>query len=35
MERLRAAGYDAPFTGLEGGVTKYVRDYLATDDAYV
>ncbi|RMH14477.1 MAG: ADP-glyceromanno-heptose 6-epimerase, partial [Gemmatimonadetes bacterium] len=34
MERLRAAGYDAPFTGLEEGVVAYVRDYLATDDPY-
>ena len=35
MDRLRDAGYVRPFTGLETGVTKYVRDYLATDDSYV
>lgn len=34
MERLRAAGYRAPFTGLEEGVAAYVRGYLATDDPY-
>jgi ADP-L-glycero-D-manno-heptose 6-epimerase len=35
MDRLRAAGYAAPFTSLERGVTRYVRDHLATDDPYV
>ena len=34
MERLRAAGYDAPFTSLEDGVAAYVRNYLAADDPY-
>jgi ADP-L-glycero-D-manno-heptose 6-epimerase len=34
MSRLRAAGYDRPFTSLEDGVSKYVRNYLATDDPY-
>jgi ADP-L-glycero-D-manno-heptose 6-epimerase len=34
MNRLRAAGYTAPFTSLERGITRYVRDYLATDDPY-
>ncbi len=34
MCRLRAAGYDRPFTSLEDGVSKYVRSYLATDDPY-
>ncbi len=34
MDRLRAAGYDAPFTALEDGVATYVRDYLASDDPY-
>jgi len=29
MERLRAAGYDAPFATLEEGVGDYVRGYLA------
>jgi ADP-L-glycero-D-manno-heptose 6-epimerase len=35
MERLRAAGYTKPFTPLEEGVGRYVRDYLAADDPYV
>ena len=30
VERLRAAGYEAPFTSLEDGVADYVRNYLAT-----
>ena len=34
MERLRAAGYTAPFTSLEAGVARYVRDFLATSDPY-
>lgn len=34
MARLRAAGFTAPFTPLETGVAKYVRDYLATPDPY-
>ena len=33
MERLRAAGYPGPFTSLEDGVARYVRDLLAGDDA--
>ncbi len=33
--RLRQAGYAARFTELEKGITRYVRDFLATDDAYV
>jgi len=28
MEKLRATGYDTPFTSLEEGVTDYVRNYL-------
>lgn len=28
MDRLRAAGYDRPFTSLEDGVGQYVRDFL-------
>jgi ADP-L-glycero-D-manno-heptose 6-epimerase len=35
MDRLRDAGYDAPFTSLEDGVRRYVRDFLATNDPYV
>jgi ADP-L-glycero-D-manno-heptose 6-epimerase len=34
MERLRAAGYDKPFTSLEDGVELYVRDYLNRADPY-
>jgi ADP-L-glycero-D-manno-heptose 6-epimerase len=34
MARLRAAGYDKPFTELEDGVARYVRDFLATPDPY-
>ncbi len=35
VERLRAAGYDRPFTGLEEGVADYVRGHLATKDPYL
>jgi ADP-L-glycero-D-manno-heptose 6-epimerase len=34
MDRLRAAGYEKPFTALEDGVAEYVRGYLAKDDPY-
>jgi ADP-L-glycero-D-manno-heptose 6-epimerase len=34
MERLRAAGYDTPFTPLERAVERYVRQYLDRDDPY-
>jgi ADP-L-glycero-D-manno-heptose 6-epimerase len=34
MERLRAAGYHAPFTVLEEGVRQYVQDYLMQPDRY-
>lgn len=34
VERLRAAGYDRPFTSLEDGVAHYVRDYLSAADPY-
>jgi len=34
MERLYAAGYDAPFASLEDGIGTYVRDYLTADDPY-
>jgi len=34
MNRLRAAGYAAPFTALEDGVARYLRDYLTKDDPY-
>ncbi len=34
MERLRAAGYEPPFTELEDGVRAYVHDHLAAEDPY-
>jgi ADP-L-glycero-D-manno-heptose 6-epimerase len=33
MARLRAAGYRRPFTSIEDGVRRYVRDHLARDAA--
>ena len=35
MGRLRAAGYTRPFTALEDGVGRYVRDHLSADDPYL
>lgn len=35
MNKLRAAGYTAPFTSLEEGVRLYVQNHLATPDRYV
>lgn len=32
--RLRAAGFKAPFTSLEDGVGRYVREFLDTSDPY-
>jgi ADP-L-glycero-D-manno-heptose 6-epimerase len=34
MTRLRDAGYSKPFTSLEDGITRYVRDFLDTSDPY-
>lgn len=34
MDRLRAAGYDRPMTGLEDGITDYVTRYLSQPDPY-
>ena len=34
MERLRAAGYDRPFTSLEDGVGRYVHDFLSQPNRY-
>ncbi|MEM7442096.1 MAG: ADP-glyceromanno-heptose 6-epimerase [Pseudomonadota bacterium] len=34
MVKLRAAGYDRPFTSLEDGVRRYVQDYLTQPDPY-
>lgn len=35
VDRLRAAGYDKPFTSLEEGVRDYVQGYLAGGDRYL
>jgi ADP-L-glycero-D-manno-heptose 6-epimerase len=35
MSKLRAAGYDKPFTSLEEGAADYVKNYLATDDIHL
>jgi len=32
--KLRAAGFDLPFTELEDGVRRYVQEFLASDDPY-
>lgn len=34
MDRLHAAGFDRPFTSLEAGVARYVRDYLDSPDQF-
>jgi len=34
MARLRAVGYERPFTELEDGVRRYLRGHLATQDPY-
>jgi len=34
MERLRGAGYTAPFTSVEDGVADYVTGYLSRPDPY-
>lgn len=34
MSKLRVAGYDKPFTGLEDGVRRYVREFMAKEDRY-
>jgi ADP-L-glycero-D-manno-heptose 6-epimerase len=34
MARLRGAGYDRPFTALEDGVARYLRDFLTRPDPY-
>lgn len=35
MGKLRALGYDAPFTSLEDAAKDYVTEYLAKDDPYL
>ena len=34
MDRLRNAGYDRPFTSLEDGAARYIREFLNTNDRY-
>ena len=34
VDRLRTAGYRAPFTTLEAGITDYVQNYLSRSDPY-
>ncbi len=34
MAKLKGAGYSKPFTELEDGIGKYVRDYLSKTDPY-
>jgi ADP-L-glycero-D-manno-heptose 6-epimerase len=34
IDRLRAAGFTAPFRSLEDGVASYVRDYLSQPNPY-
>lgn len=34
MQKLRKAGYKAPFTSLEDGVKDYVQNYLMQEDKY-
>lgn len=35
MDRAREAGFNHPPTTLEDGITRYVRDYLASDDPFL
>ena len=35
IDRLRAAGFSAPFTSLESGVKDYVQNYLMKEDPYL
>jgi ADP-L-glycero-D-manno-heptose 6-epimerase len=34
MQRLRAAGYNRPFTSLEDGVALYIKGFLSRPDPY-
>jgi len=34
LQKLRAAGYNAPMTSLEEGLARYLSDYLETADAF-
>jgi ADP-L-glycero-D-manno-heptose 6-epimerase len=35
LERLRAAGYEGQFTGLEDGIADYVKGFLAKPDPHI
>ena len=35
MLQLRSAGYAAPFTSLEAGISDYINNFLATTDPYL
>lgn len=35
IDRLRAAGYTAPFTSLEEGIRDYVQNYLVKEEPYL
>jgi hypothetical protein len=35
MGKLRAAGYEAPFTSPEDAAREYVRDYLEREDPHL
>ena len=35
MLQLRSAGYSAPFTSLEAGISDYINNFLATTDPYL
>lgn len=35
MDRIAAAGYNSPATGLELGVATYINDYLSREDPYL
>jgi ADP-L-glycero-D-manno-heptose 6-epimerase len=35
LDRLRAAGYDGPFTSLEDGIGDYVKSFLSQADPYL
>ncbi len=35
MDRLRAAGFEMPFTAIEDGIARYVGEFLTADDPYL
>lgn len=34
MQKLRKAGYDAPFSSLEAGISAYIKDFLVKSEPY-